>query len=121
MGLFSFLKKNTEAELPLEKVVRQLKFKEVNYVYEDISEVESKLKASDKALLSLTPVNYYALKSKYLKAVYYTDSDYQENYIRFYSVESKKNTDHIIAKTAIYPISREVLVKAYAKVGIIIN
>lgn len=121
MSLLSVFTKKSKSELPLEKKIKSLKMKEVNYVYDDLHETEQRIMQDDKALLDLEPVNYYALKSRYLKACYCTNEDYSENYVRLFAVESVRNVDKVVGKTGLYPVSREVLVRAYAKVGIIIN
>lgn len=115
-----FRKTNERDKFNLKKRLGEFKIKEVNYVFCDVSELEAKLKEDDKGLLSLSPVNYYALKEKYLRAVFYTSQDYEENYVKFHSVISVRGVDKIISKTDTYKISKDVLVKAYSKVGIIL-
>ena len=91
-----FKKKQAQSELPLKKKIKDMKCRKINYVDE---------------------VNYYAIKSKYIMGKVYTSEDYQENYVQFFRYEY----DHECGKTDIYPLSAELMSKALAKVGIIID
>ena len=106
-----FKKKQAQSELPLKKKIKDMKCRKINYV--DASEMS----ADPKAILRLKPVNYYAIKSKYIMGKVYTSEDYQENYVQFFRYEY----DHECGKTDIYPLSAELMSKALAKVGIIID
>ena len=87
------------------------------YVDEGFDTLASEMSADPKAILRLKPVNYYAIKNKYIMGKVYTSEDYQENYVQFFRYEY----DHECGKTDIYPLSAELMSKALAKVGIIID
>ena len=103
-----FKKKQAQSEPPLKKKIKDMKCRKINYVDEDFD---------TKAILRLKPVNYYAIKNKYIMGKVYTSEDYQENYVQFFRYEY----DHECGKTDIYPLSAELMSKALAKVGIIID
>lgn len=112
-----FKKKQAQSELPLKKKIKDMKCRKINYVDEGFDTLASEMSADPKAILRLKPVNYYAIKSKYIMGKVYTSEDYQENYVQFFRYEY----DHECGKTDIYPLSAELMSKALAKVGIIID
>lgn len=116
--MFSFFrKKQTQSEPPLKKKIKDMKCRKINYVDEGFDTLASEMSADPKAILRLKPVNYYAIKNKYIMGKVYTSEDYQENYVQFLRYEY----DHECGKTDIYPLSAELMSKALAKVGIIID
>lgn len=112
-----FRKKQTQSEPPLKKKIKDMKCRKINYVDEGFDTLASEMSADPKAILRLKPVNYYAVKNKYIMGKVYTSEDYQENYVQFFRYEY----DHECGKTDIYPLSAELMSKALAKVGIIID
>lgn len=112
-----FKKKDKPAETPLKKRVKELKCREIGYVDEGFDTLAAEMKENPKAIMRLKPVNYYAVKNKYIMGKIYTSADYSENYVEFSHCEY----DHVNGKTDIYPLTSELVMKALAKVGIIIN
>jgi predicted ATPase len=117
MSIFGFLsKKNTPHETPLKKKVREMKCRKVSFVDCDFDELVRNMNASSDYILSLTPVNYYAVKNQYILALIYTSEDYSENYVQFKRLAYEKQTD----ESGIYPLDKLTMSKALAKVGIIL-
>ncbi|WP_295211247.1 hypothetical protein [Ruminococcus sp.] len=112
-----FRKKQQGDEPPLKKKIKDMKCRKINYVDEGFDSLGEEMSADPKAILRLKPVNYYAIKNKYIMGKVYTSEDYEENYVQFFRYEY----EHECGKTDIYPLSAELLAKALAKVGIIIN
>lgn len=112
-----FKKKQAQSEPPLKKKIKDMKCRKINYVDEGFDTLASEMSADPKAILRLKPVNYYAIKNKYIMGKVYTSEDYQENYVQFFRYEY----DHECGKADIYPLSAELMSKALAKVGIIID
>lgn len=117
MGFFDFLKKKTKEESQLEKHLYELKNKRINCVYEDFSEFLGEMRADNSRAVKLTPVNYYAVKNEYIEAHYFYSEDYKECYVKFTAYANDKVTD----KSEIFEVATENLVKAFAKVGIIVK
>lgn len=101
----------------LKKRLYQLKSKRINCVHEDMGEFLAKQRLDSSALLGLTPVNYYAIKDRYIEAHYFYSEDYSECYVTFTDYDS----DKAVRASEIFPIPTEILVKAFAKVGIIVK
>lgn len=116
--MFSFFKKKkTEDEPPLKKRIKDMKCRKINFVDEDFEGLCSDMKKDPAAILKLTPVNYYAIKNKYIMGMVYSERDFSENFVQFLHFEQERQT----GKSDIYPLSAETAVKALAKVGIIID
>ncbi|MGN1100935.1 MAG: hypothetical protein ACI4RG_02005 [Huintestinicola sp.] len=113
MGLFDIFKKKSAEELPLKKRLASMKCKLVNYVVVDFSELCGEMDMSEEYLLKLKPVNYYALKSEYIEAAFYSDEEHEENYVIFRLMK----LDKPVMASGIYKVSKEVLRKAYTKLG----
>ena len=90
-----------------------MKCRKINYVDEGFDTLASEMSADPKAILRLKPVNYYAIKSKYIMGKVYTSEDYQENYVQFFRYEY----DHECGKTDIYPLKCRAYVKGSCKGG----
>ena len=118
MGLLDIFRKGekTEKELPLKKRVKDMKCRKISYVDTDFSELASAMRRDPKAVLTLKPVNYYAVKNQYIMAFVYTSENYEENYIQFKRYDFEHKTD----ESDIYPLDFDTLSRALAKVGIII-
>ena len=112
-----FRRKKAPEETPLKKRIKELKCRKINYVDEDFEGVCKSIKADPKALLKLTPVNYYAIKNSYIMGMLYSEDDMSENFIQLLHFESERQT----GKSDIYPIDDETAVKALAKVGVMID
>lgn len=113
MGLFDIFKKKSSSEPPLRKKLSSMKCKMVNYVAVDFADLCSGMEKSEEYLISLKPVNYYALKSEYIEAAFYSDEGHDENYVIFRMMRYDKPTD----SSGIYPVSKDTLRKAYTKLG----
>lgn len=116
MGFLDIFKKKTE-DSALEKRILQLKNKRINCVYEDFSELVMSMELDTKRASKLTPVNYYALKNKYIEAHYFYTPDYKECYVKFTAYEN----DKVIDRSRIFEVETKTLVKTFSKVGIIIK
>lgn len=80
-GLFKKAKiGKTEEEKRAESLPRT---KKVQFEPLSISETEQQLDGDIRAVLSFTPVNYYATKNKYLLCTFYYEEDYSEVFMRF--------------------------------------
>ena len=112
-----FRKKENGSEPPLKKKIKDMKCRRISYVDTDLNELEGDMRQNAQAVLKLTPVNYYAVKNSYISALIYTSQDYEENYIQFKRVEN----EHIFGESEIYPLDKQTVSKALAKVGIIID
>ena len=69
------------------------------------------------ALLKLSPVNYYAVKEKYIMAKVYSSKDFEENYAELFRYAG----DKVCASTKLFAVDKLTVTKAFAKVGIIIK
>ena len=113
MGLFSLFRKKDTSEQPLKKRLASMRCKTVNYVLTDFDKLCEGMERSAEKLVSLKPVNYYALKDEYMEAAFYSDDANEENYVIFRLVKN----DRPIKASGIYPVSKDVLRKAYTKLG----
>lgn len=113
MGFFDFLKKKSDPDSSLRKKLSSMHCKMVNYEAVDFNELCSGMEASDQYLMKLKPANYYALKSEYIEAAFYSDDAHEENYVIF---RLMKNDAPKMA-SGIYAVSKDVLRKAYTKLG----
>ncbi len=118
MGIFSRLKsknKSKKTSVNSEKLAG-LKCRKIHYVGTDFDIFLDSMKDDSKAILSLVPVNYYAVKNEYIIAYFYTDKDYCKNYIKFEKITSKGN----VKTNDLFELDFHTLSNALAKVGIII-
>ncbi len=116
LGIFK--RKKAEADdPPLKKVVKDLKCRKINYVDEDFEDLCRRMKNDPSVITGLKPVNYYAIKTKYIMGLIYSKEDFSENYVQFLHFESERQT----GKSDIYPMNAELTVRALAKVGIMID
>jgi hypothetical protein len=102
---------------PLRQKVKELKCRQIHYVDQGYDDVTSRMESDCTAILKLSPVNYYAVKEKYIMAKAYSNKDFSENYVEFFRFDNDKQ----IASTKLFAIDKVTLSKALAKVGIIIN
>lgn len=112
-----FGKKKETKEPPLKKRLQELKCKKINYVDEDFEGISKAIRTDPGAMLKLTPVNYYAIKNQYIMGMLYSNEDYSENYVQLLHFESERQT----GKSEICPIDGETVVKALAKVGVMVD
>ena len=112
-----FRKKTAEYEPPLKKKIKDMKCRTINFVDEGFDTLGKEMSDDPKAIMRLKPVNYYAVKNAYIMGKVYTSEDCSENYVQFFRYEH----EHETGKTDIYPLDKELLSKALAKVGIIID
>lgn len=112
--LFSnFFRKKENKEAPLSRRLKNMKCKAVNYEMTDFSALCSEMEGSDEYLVKLKPANYYALKSEYIEAAFYSDDDHEENYVIFRLMKNDKP----VQGSPIYKVSKDILRKAYSKLG----
>ncbi len=112
--MLSFLKKDKD---PLRQRVRELKCRQIHFVDDGYDEVIGTIGSDPTAMLRLTPVNYYAVKERYIMAKIYSDSDFEENYAEFFRFDRDKQ----IASSRLFAVDKQTVSKAFAKVGIIIK
>lgn len=117
MSLFKSLKSKKSEMSALEKRVLTLKSKRINCVYEDFGDFLAQMKLDCKSVIKLTPVNYYALKNEYIEAHWFYTENYDECYVKFTSYKD----DKVTGKSEIFKVDSEILVRFFAKVGIIIK
>lgn len=113
MGIFSLFRKKETHEQPLKKRLASMRCKTVNYVLTDFDELCAGMENSSETLTALKPVNYYALKDEYIEAAFYSDDDHEENYVIFRLVKN----DRPIRSSGIFSVPKDVLRKAYTKLG----
>ena len=119
MSLFDLFRKKQTSEPPLKKRLASMRCKRVNYVVCDFEELCSQMQqAADNngnadCLVKLTPVNYYALKDEYIEAAFYSDEEHEENYVIFRLIKFDKP----VRASGIYPVSKDILRKAFEKLG----
>lgn len=111
-----FFRKKKSPETELEKRLRDLKLRKINYVDDGFDTLGTEMNSDPKAIMRLKPVNYYAIKHSYILARVYSSENMEENYVQFFRFES----EHQCGKTKIYPLDRELTAKVLAKVGIIV-
>ncbi|MGN1105615.1 MAG: hypothetical protein ACI4RH_03115 [Huintestinicola sp.] len=113
MGIFDIFRKKSPREEPLNKRLASMKCKLVNYVAVDFSQLCGEMDKSEEYLVKLKPVNYYALKSEYIEAAFYSDEDHEENYVIFRLMK----LDKPVLTSGIYKVSKDILRKTYTKLG----
>lgn len=104
-------------EPPLPKSITDLKCRKINYVDTDFDGLCKSLSEDPRALMKLTPVNYYAIKSSYIMGMLYSSEDFSENYITLLRFEGERR----VGKSGMYFIDTQTAVKALAKVGVMID
>ena len=112
--MLSFLKKDKD---PLRQKVKDLKCRQIHFVDDGYDEVAGAMESDCTAMLKLVPVNYYAVKEKYIMAKVYSSKDYEENYVEFFRYVGDKQVDF----TKLFAADKVTVTKAFAKVGIIIK
>ena len=115
--MFGLFRKKGEAETPLKKRIKDMKCRKISFVDCDLDELCAKMRQSPETLLTLTPVNYYAVKNEYILALIYTVPDYSENYVQLKRISYEKQT----GQSEIYALDSVTVSKALAKVGIMID
>lgn len=113
MGLLDIFKRKASAEQPLRKRLSSMKCKLVNYICDDFDGLCAEMEKDAEYLVKLKPVNYYAIKSEYVEAAFYSDDGHDENYVIFRLMKLDKPA----AASGIYPVSKDILRKAYSKLG----
>lgn len=109
-GLFK--KANGKSEE--EKRAEALEYtKKVQFDPVPLDRVEAELSDDPRAVLSYTPVNYYATKDSYLLCIFYYNEDYTEIYMRF---EYRVN-DLPKGKTRLFSLDRELMRDILRKFG----
>ena len=111
-----FFRKKKSPESELEKHLRDLKLRKINYVDDGFDSLGTEMNSDPKSIMRLKPVNYYAIKHSYILARLYSSEDMEENYVQFFRFEG----EHQEGKTGIYALDRELTARVLAKVGIII-
>ena len=102
---------------PLRQKIKDMKCRQVHYVDEGFDNLCADMQTDCTAMLKLRPVNYYAVKEKYIMAKVYSGSDFEENYAEFFRYDN----DKVIASTNLFAVDKVTVSKALAKVGIIIK
>ena len=111
-----FKRRSAEGDSPIKQKIKDMKCRQISYVDTDFSELIADIKADRRAILKLKPVNYYAVKNRYIMAHIYSNADLSENYVFFTRVEYEKRTD----KSDYFDLDTDTVKKALAKVGIIL-
>ena len=117
MGLFDIFRKREAADREggesLKKRLACLRCKRVNYVACDFDGLCGDMQVDPGCITKLTPVNYYALKDEYIEAAFYSDEEHEENYVIFRLMKYDKP----VRASGIYPVSKDVLRKAFSRLG----
>lgn len=108
-GLFKKEKKSDE-ELRAESLPLT---KKVQFDPLPLEQVERALNADLRAVLSYSPVNYYATKDSYLLCVFYYSEDHGDIYMRMEFCEN----DKFKGKTRLYKLDRELMRDILRKFG----
>ena len=98
-------------------MVKELKCRQIHYVDDGYDEVIGAMQDDCKAMLRLSPVNYYAVKEKYIMAKVYSSRDFEQNYAEFFRYDN----DKVISSSKLFEVDKVTVSKAFAKVGIIIK
>lgn len=85
--MLSFLKKDKD---PLRQKVKDLKCRQIHFVDDGYDEVAAAMESDPTALLKLSPVNYYAVKEKYIMAKVYSSKDFEENYAELSATQATR-------------------------------
>ena len=112
--MLSFLKKNKD---PLRQKVKDLKCRQIHFVDNGYDDVVCNMESNPAAMLRLSPVNYYAVKEKYIMAKVYSSKDFEQNYAEFFRYAG----DKVISSSRLFEVDKTTVSKAFAKVGIIIK
>ena len=104
-----FKKKQAQSEPPLKKKIKDMKCRKINYVDEGFDTLASEMSADPKAILRLKPVNYYAIKNKYIMGKVYTSEDYQENYASFSEVSMTTSAEKLISSPCLRSLCQRLL------------
>lgn len=112
--MLSFLKKDKD---PLRQKVKDLKCRQIHFVDDGYEQVAQGMESDCTVMLKLVPVNYYAVKEKYIMAKVYSSRDFEENYVEFFRYAGDKQ----VAFTKLFSVDKVTVTKAFAKVGIIIK
>lgn len=102
---------------PLRQKAEQLKCRQIHFVDTGFEQLQEQMPQDCKAMLTLTPVNYYAVKEKFICAKVYSSGDFEENYAEFFRYDN----DKVIESTKLFAVDKQTVSKAFAKVGIIIK
>ena len=112
--MLRFLKKDKD---PLRQAVRDLKCRQIHFADEHYDEVIAKMQSEPAAMLMLSPVNYYAVKEKYIMAKVYSSKDFERSYVDFF----RYCGDKLVSSSKLFEVDKLTVSKAFAKVGIIIK
>lgn len=74
-----------------------MKCRKINYVDEGFDTLASEMSADPKAILRLKPVNYYAIKNKYIMGKVYTSEDYQRIMCSFSDTSMTTSAEKLIS------------------------
>lgn len=110
--MFGLFKKEKKSEDELRAEALPLT-KKVQFDPLPLEQVERALNADLRAVLSYSPVNYYATKDSYLLCVFYYSEDYSEIYMQ---MEYREN-DKLKGKTRLYKLDRELMRDILRKLG----
>ena len=104
-------KKHNDKSTPPKVRLNDLKCRKICYIDSDFKELTEAMSKSPEVILTLKPVNYYAVKNQYIMAHIYTSADYSENYIKLQRFDHEHRTD----ESELFSIDSESVIKALAK------
>lgn len=102
---------------PLRQKAKALKCRQLHFVDSGFDELKAHIYDDCSELLKLSPVNYYAVKEKYIMAKIYSSADFEENYAELFRYDS----DKVVSSTRLFCVDKKTVSKSFAKVGIIIK
>ncbi len=116
MSILGLFFKKTENRSEEKNRLKGMKLRKITYVDCDFARFVADMEKDPKTILSLSPVNYYAVKNQYIMAHVYSSDDLEENYVSF----SRYDYEHKTDESRLFELDRELLSKTLAKVGIIV-
>ncbi len=119
MPLFSRLAANREKKEFLRKV-SGMKMREVNFVATEWDSFIAGFEHNSEIVMTLSPVNYYALKKEYIQATCWSDSDSSENYVVFRYIRDDIKSEKVIAESKPYEIPAPLFRRMMSKFGIML-
>ncbi|MBE6838886.1 MAG: hypothetical protein E7507_05015 [Ruminococcus sp.] len=119
MSLFSRLSANKEKRDFLRRV-DGMKMREVNFVATEWDSFIASFEHNPEVIMTLSPVNYYALKKEYIGATCWSDGECSENYIVFRYVKDDIKSEKIVAESKPYTLECSLFKRMMSKFGIML-
>ena len=117
MGLF---KRNDKSTVPDELLQKfsTMKKRQASYVPVKFEPLCVDVDRDENALLTLSPISYYAAKTGYIKAVIYSNDDNSENYVILKETILKNEKEVYKQESKPFLVSKDIIIKMLSKVGV---